>query len=800
MSARGSRTGVALALQLAALLALGLSLLGHAWLDPRSKPRLLLLVDRSDSVPKADSDRAVADVVRAANAAGQADPQRIAFAGRPAAPAAAATASVADLEPSATNIEAALQAALAAHAEAAFERVVVVSDGQETVGDAARALRAVREAGVPLQWVAIGRAPPPTRVAEVLAPDRALVGQTIQLTVQLAGSLDRPLRVKASVRSPGGETQVARSEAIGAGRVTLEFDARRSGAVLVDVALEDAASGRLLDAVADAAVIDVAPRAAVLYAQGSTAPLARSLLRGGWSLTVVASGRLDEQADALAGYQAVVLDDVAIADAGPRFWAALVAAVKDRGLGLMVLGGERSFARGGYRGSVLESVLPVVSEPAALDQPAAVVFAVDKSGSMGQGSGGVDRFALAQRAVLETARGLGERDSLGLVVFDAAPRLLIPLGPAATGIAALARDWQARPNGGTKLAPALEMAIGELERAGAARRMLILVTDGFIDGAPLADLRARLDGSHIETIALAVGPDADASALERIVGTEAGLVLRVDQAAELPLAMRSGLERRRARVERGSIAVTQREALPFSPGTLTGWPAVAAHAVTRAQAGASVAVQSQRGEPLIAFQTVGRGRVMALTCGLGRWTPQWLQWREWPRLAGGLADWTSGAGAGAAVALAVSDLPGGLQVDADSAAIAVDTPAAPGRVLATDRVAPGRWRATLPDASPGLYSFVLTTPLGSQRQLHLRRQRAEQRTWGTNPALQAWTSAGLVSAWEPGSLAQRGGSERGRRPFDRSLIGLALALFLAGVVVDRTSWRVIVAGPRQLQK
>ena len=179
--------------------------------------------------------------------------------------------------------------------------------------------------------------------------------------------------------------------------------------------------------------------------QGSTGSLARSLLGGGWTLNVVPATRLDAHADGLDGYQAVVLDDVAIADASPRFWSALVAAVQDRGLGLMVLGGERSFARGGYRESALESVLPVLSEPAALDQPASVVFAVDKSGSMGQGSGGVDRFQLAQRAVLETARGLGERDSLGLVVFDVVPRVLIPLGPAPAGTVALERDWQASP-------------------------------------------------------------------------------------------------------------------------------------------------------------------------------------------------------------------------------------------------------------------------------------------------------------------------------------------------------------------
>ncbi|MDP1902499.1 MAG: VWA domain-containing protein [Rubrivivax sp.] len=812
MNQVGTRTLVALALQLAALGVLALALLGTSWLDPSSRPRRLVLVDRSQSVPRAAADKALADIVRAAQAAGGGDLQVLEFAGAPSTPPTPSTATAgaaAALETSTTNIEAALDAALAAHAQAALAGVVMISDGLENRGDAARALRAMREAQLPLQWVAVGRAPPRTRIAEVLAPSRALVGQRIQVTVQLAGQLDAPLRVKATARSPNGETRVASREVQGADRLTIELDAGPTGATLVDLALEDAASGQTIDALPDAAVVDIAPRAALLYAQGAGGSLASSLRSGGWNLAVVPAARLDAHADALAGYQAVVLDDVALSDASPRFWSALVAAVQNRGLGLLVLGGERSFARGGYRGSALEAILPVASEPAALDQPASVVFLVDKSGSMGRGSAGVDRFALAQRAVLETARGLGERDSLGLVVFDVAPRVLIPLGPAPAGTLALARDWLASPNGGTRLAPALEAAIGELERSGAARRLLILVTDGFLDDAPLAGLRARLARSRIETIALAVGPDADAGALERLVGTDAGLVFRVNEAAELPQVMRSGLERRRSRIARGTIAVEQPRPLPFSPGMLKDWPAIAAHAVTRPQAQAVVAVQSERGEPLIAFQTAGRGRVVAVTSGLGRWTPQWLAWQGWPGLAGGLADWVSGNAQGPTVGLTVADLPSRMQIVADIPAgtggpgpdgvsIAVDTPTAQGLRVSADPVAPGRWVATLPGAEagpgPGLYTFLVTTPQGTQRQLHLRRHRAENEAWGTNPALDAWRSAGLIQDGPAGLRAQVSVGAQGNgpqrrppdRPLDLSLIGLGLALFLSGVLVDRT--------------
>ncbi len=787
---------MALALQLAALVALSLALIGFSWLDARSRPRVLVLVDRSDSVPRAASDNAVAEVMHAAKAAGGGDPLLLEFAGKPAPPSSRMADNIADLEPSTTNIEAALDAALDADSRSPFAGVVIISDGLENAGDLERALRAAREARLPVQWIPVGRPLPETRIAEVLAPDRALAGQRIELTVRLAGQLDRPLRVKATTRAANGETRTTSGEPDRDGRATIELDTRGNGPVLVDVALEDPVSGHMLGTLPDAAVVDVVPRAAILYAQGSSGTLARSLREGGWMLNVVPAARLDAQADGLDGYQAVVLDDVAIADASPRFWAALTTAVQNRGLGLMVLGGERSFTRGGYRESALESILPLLSEPAARDQPASILFVVDKSGSMGQGSGGVDRFQLAQRAVLETARGLSARDSLGLVVFDAAPRVLIPLGPAPAGTLALARDWHATPNGGTRLAPALGTAIDELERSGATRRMLVLVTDGFIDDAPLAELRARLDRSRVETIALAVGPDADANALTRLVGADGGIVLRVNEAAELPLVMRSGLERRRARVERGTIAVAQRQALPFSPGTLKDWPPVAAYAVTRSRPTATVAVQTERGDPLIAFQRSGQGRVIAVTSGLGSWTPRWHLWREWPRLAGGLTDWISGSPAGGGVALEVSDMPTGLRVEADVAAeagrpnpdgvsVAVQTPRTQDQPVPMDFIAPGLLQATLNDAGSGLYTFLVSTSLGTQRQLHLRRHRAENEVWGTNPALDTWMTAGLLRNWDPAFLAQRREDSRARHPIDRSLVGLALALFLSGVLVDR---------------
>ena len=135
--------------------------------------------------------------------------------------------------------------------------------------------------------------------------------------------------------------------------------------------------------------------------------------------------------------------------------------------------------------------------------------------------------------------------------------------------------------------------------------MLVLVTDGFVDEAPLAGLRARLDRARIETIALAVGPDADVGALattgrrrsRRGASRESGCRPAAGHAHRARASPRRGssagrsawssVRHCRSRREHGAIGRTSR--LMPSPGP------------SRMH---RMAVQSHRGDPLIAFQAI----------------------------------------------------------------------------------------------------------------------------------------------------------------------------------------------------
>jgi uncharacterized protein YegL len=415
---------------------------------------------------------------------------------------------------------------------------------------------------------------------------------------------------------------------------------------------------------------------------------------------------------------------------------------------------------------------------------------------MGASAAGVDRFDLAQRAVIESAATLSARDSGVVIVFDVEAREIVPLQEAAEFRRAIAAPWPARPRGGTRLAPALDLAVDRLEASPPGRRFLVLVTDGFVVDGDDAALFRRMARAGIELVALAVGPDADLSALGRLAQAGRGEVLRVAEAAELPSMMRSSLESRRAPVERGRLRVRERSALPFPVAAAAGWPPVAAYAVTSPRPTAEVHLESERGDPLLASWQAGLGRVIAATSGLGAWTPEWLTWSSWPALAGGLADALQRGDSALDPAVRVVDEAAGLRVEVEAAAdgawstvgpteAKVRTPSGEEHRLPLAASAPGRWSAALPDVVPGLYSITVATPQGAQRVVHLRAAVAERGSLVPNAAIGVWQAEGLVRPWSAAELRSALATARAERSPPLGALALAMLLFLLALLAER---------------
>jgi len=485
------------------------------------------------------------------------------------------------------------------------------------------------------------------------------------------------------------------------------------------------------------------------------------LRAAGWPVTTVTPAELPAYEDRLGDMAGIVLDDLAIADLPPSAWSAVERAVTELGTTLLVLGGPNSFGVGGYRRSDLEALLPVTAEVPDPRAVSAVLFMVDSSGSMGQSFTHLNPMGYAQQAVLETARTLGAEDHLGLVAFDVEARTLLPLAAYPDPVAALESLWTSLgPAGGTRLRPALQAAITELRQTTLSRRLLVLVTDGFLAQEDLASSIQALQAEGAELLVLAVGRDADVLALRQLAGADN--VFRVDQASELPTLMRTEVERRRHPMYEGVTQVRSLRPVPEFTAAAT-LPPVSGFMRSRPKPSATVYLEAEFGDPLLAAHHAGAGRVAVMPAGLGEWADAWIGSALWPNLATALESWLADRSASAYLYARVDDGDNGWALsvdaldargrwsDAPSLEMTLVGPRGNSQLLAVPRTAPGHYGTPLPAPTAGRYLLSLSHGEHRLGQVFHRSGDLETQSLQEPSALNSWLAAGLVRPWPESS-------------------------------------------------
>ena len=500
-----------------------------------------------------------------------------------------------------TDIAAATRYALSLAEPGRNTRVVLISDGRATEGDTATALRLARDADVPVFLLM----PPEDRgrdgwIESLEAPNRIQAGHVLPVTVTSSGNIDGKANV---VIAMDGTPDISREVMLSPGhktRLHVELPLPQSSTTVLSARLQVAGDTHPSNNRA-AQIINVLNVSPILYVSGrSDAILARSLRAGGWS---VQSTMPDTFVQQLQGLRpgSIVLDDVDVTDLPPQAWETLLRTVTEDGTGLLVLGGPHAFGAGGYRHSRLEDILPVTAEARRPLPPAAVLFMLDTSGSMDRRDDGPSRLALARQAILESTRRLQANDALGLIEFAAEPHLRLPLAVHHDAVNAIRTASQSAPAGGTRLGPALHAGVAAFADVEAKQKLLVLVTDGYVDTTGFADLASQLRQTGIDVIALAIGRDADSSALLPLTRVNNGRLLRVTQVAQLPRLMRQEIDTRRSLTVSGHFTPVVSAPLDFMPNAMQGWPALEEYAVTRERPMAAVYLRVQ-GDPLFAAQ------------------------------------------------------------------------------------------------------------------------------------------------------------------------------------------------------
>jgi len=690
-----------------------------------------------------------------------------------------------------TDIAAATRHALSLAEPGRNARLVLISDGRATEGDTATALRLAHDAEVPLFLLMPPEGPGRDGWIDSLeAPNRIQAGHVLPVTVTSSGNMDGKANV---VISMDGTPDISREVMLSPGHKTtvhVELPLPRSPTAVLSARLQVAGDTHPGNNRATQ-IINVLNASAILYvSRRSDAVLARSLRAGGWS---VQSTMPDAFVQHLQGLRpgSIVLDDVDVTDLPPQAWETLLRTVTEDGTGLLVLGGPHAFGAGGYRHSRLEDILPVTAEARRPLPPAAVLFMLDTSGSMDRHDDGPSRLALARQAILESTRRLQATDALGLIEFAAEPHLRLPLAVHHDAVDAIRTASRSAPAGGTLLGPALRAGVAAFADVEDRQKLLILVTDGYVDTNGFADVSEQLRQTGIDVIALAIGSDSDSSALLPLTRINNGRLLRVTQVAQLPRLMRQEMDARRSLTVSGHFTPVLSAPLSFMPNATPDWPAIEEYAVTRERPTAAVYLRVQ-GDPLFAARYAGAGRVAAITTSLDAWQALWNRWPDSGRFAGGLMDWLDAHNGPDMVHLNARQVGNGIQLtletpasgdgDEQDSGVFVKDPS--GRTMRQELSAraPGRYAAHVVTALPGRYQAIVR--VGGHQLEHDWLYGGNDEFMPLLPNAEGpsdWMRSGLLQPWAPSVLQHfTGGANPGtaRNPLLISAASLYLLLLL----------------------
>ena len=558
----------------------------------------------------------------------------------------------------ATDVAAAVRLAAAIFPAGTQQRIVLLSDGNDTSGEAQDAIAAAAGRGIRFDVVT----PADESAAEVLvdaldAPPGARVGETIDLVVRLRSTITTgaTLRLLAD-----GATVASRELELEPGITTIPFavTADEPGFHVFRAVIEPEDDRFTENNAADAYVLVNGPPQVLVATDdaGRAADLIESLGDGSLEVTVVPSGGVPSSLTGLAGYDSVVLDNVSADDLGEPTMAALQSYVRDLGKGLVMLGGRESYGAGGYLDTPLEETLPVYMTVRDRERSpdVAMVAVVDKSGSMADchctgdsrdnanpsGSRGFEKVDIAKEAILRAAEALAPTDQLGVVAFDQNAHWAVRTAPIDFG--AIGNGLGFRADGNTNIFAGLKAAYDDLINNPATLRHIILITDGWsTHGAYdelLEDMRAA--GITLSTIGTGGG---SAGILRRLAEESGGRYYDAADATTIPdiflkETIRTAGEQIVEETFQPIPSATSEILDGMDPGRL---PQLLGYNATTAKGSATVSLLTGREDPLLAQWQYGLGRAAAWTSDTRQqWATPWIGTEEFGTLTAQLVAWT----------------------------------------------------------------------------------------------------------------------------------------------------------------
>ena len=724
------------ALRLIITVALIFAVAGFQWLRPQEGMNVFFLLDRSDSVPSPQQEFAQQYVNEIAARKEKADKAGVLVFGTDAAiefnpnPVVDVQKINAVVGVERTDIAAAIRLGTAAFPETGQKRIVLLSDGNENIGDAMAALVAAKPLGVTLDVLplAASRARD-VSVQKLGLPSKVKQGQPFeaQIFVQADEAQNATVRLLRNGEALG-EQQVSLAE----GKNLFTFPQTLDASGFYSYSVQVEAPGDLLPQNNRAtAFVDVRsePRLLLVTADPEQDALLTAALRESkLDVSVVRANAFTDQLTEMQSFDTIFLSNVSAGDLGRDRMRLLESAVRDFGVGLVCIGGENAFTAGAYKNSPLDSVLPVKSEISSKKvlPNGALVIVSHATEFPGANQWGRDIAFAALQA-------LGPQDEMGIVFWDGTDRWLFELQKVGNKVELGRQIAGMNPGDMPSFIRVMELAHEGLRKSTANLKHMIVFSDGD-PNAPSPELMQAIVGDRITVSTVMIGGHVMPDRMIWMADLGNGRFYDVRSPDELP------------QIFVKETAVILKSAIveePFTPqlvqnselvrGLGATYPTLRGVVITEPKPRAEMPLVTEKGDPLLAHWQYGLGRVVAFTSDAKpKWAADWMGWPNFRQYWAQLANWSLRRleNADLTTEVAIDQGRGSLSVEAlDSEGnfrnfltlrAAVVSPTGERQDVYLEQTGPGRYEAKFDTKEVGTYALNLMDLDGGEIRGSLR--------------------------------------------------------------------------------
>ena len=481
--------------------------------------------------------------------------------------------------------------------------------------------------------------------------------------------------------------------------------------------------------------------------------------------------------------------------------------VKDYGCGFICCGGENSFALGGYRDTVLETVLPVDMQLRGINEmpSMAMVMVIDRSGSMTGKAGtlGVSNLDVAVRAATVAVDNLNDTDYVGILTFDDKYAWQVELRQADDKTEIKDEIKQIQDGGGTTIKPALQEAVKVLTENEASIKHIVLLTDGMGETNNYDDIVDSCAEHEITLSTVAVGDSSDKRLLRYLAEECGGRYYYSDISSDIPkIFAQEVFLGGDSYLQNGVFSLSVQAGHELTENLFpNGWPSLYGYISATPKTASSPIIQSaEKGDPILTVWQYGLGRTVAWNSDVtGEWTGAFAGQEDYIQLWKRIVDYSTGntgmgddnvnivtVGEQTTVDYQTNDYGNATEIS-----ITVIDPKGISTEEKLRAIAPGKYTTELSTPQTGLYHFNIRRTESGEIQNYMTTAAAVQ--FSDEYKFDVSTDAYLNFAQQYGKIITEDESIWTRisskmkegYPLTNWLLALAICLFLVDVALRR---------------